>query len=236
MAVFVRDRPVARSKSIAVGIIAGVLLIMAILSIGVTIERAILLLRSQSATGAFLAKVRPVLDAWEIDRVLEISKAFPRSFMAKLSTGIVSRYQHALENHEGNLSAVERARRASERRRDAMSADMRKGLSILATVGSIAPFVGLLGTVVGIITAFQGIGSSGSAGLGTVSAGIAEALVETAFGLMVAIPAVLFFNYLNTRISADEAALERFAGELLDEMENSHGRNDDSGQFAKAAE
>jgi len=227
---------ILQSMGLLSRIIAGVLLIMAILSIGVTIERAILLLRSQSATGAFLAKVRPVLDAWEIDRVLEISKAFPRSFMAKLSTGIVSRYQHALENHEGNLSAVERARRASERRRDAMSADMRKGLSILATVGSIAPFVGLLGTVVGIITAFQGIGSSGSAGLGTVSAGIAEALVETAFGLMVAIPAVLFFNYLNTRISADEAALERFAGELLDEMENSHGRNDDSGQFAKAAE
>lgn len=227
---------ILQSMGLLSRIIAGVLLIMAILSIGVTIERAILLFRSQSATGAFLAKVRPVLDAWEIDRVLEISKAFPRSFMAKLSTGIVSRYQHALENHEGNLSAVERARRASERRRDAMSADMRKGLSILATVGSIAPFVGLLGTVVGIITAFQGIGSSGSAGLGTVSAGIAEALVETAFGLMVAIPAVLFFNYLNTRISADEAALERFAGELLDEMENSHGRNDDSGQFAKAAE
>lgn len=227
---------ILQSMGLLSRIIAGVLLIMAILSIGVTIERAILLFRSQSATGAFLAKVRPVLDAWEIDRVLEVSKAFPRSFMAKLSTGIVSRYQHALENHEGNLSAVERARRASERRRDAMSADMRKGLSILATVGSIAPFVGLLGTVVGIITAFQGIGSSGSAGLGTVSAGIAEALVETAFGLMVAIPAVLFFNYLNTRISADEAALERFAGELLDEMENSHGRNDDSGQFAKAAE
>ena len=227
---------ILQSMGLLSRIIAGVLLVMAILSIGVTIERAILLVRSTSATRAFLEKVRPVLDAWEIDRVLDVSKAFPRSFMAKLASGIVSRYQHALENHEGNLSAVERARRASERRRDAMSADLRKGLSILATVGSVAPFVGLLGTVVGIITAFQGIATTGSGGLGAVSAGIAEALIETAFGLAVAIPAVLFFNYLNTRISADEAALERFAGELLDEMENSHGRNDDSGQFAKAAE
>jgi biopolymer transport protein ExbB/TolQ len=217
-------------------IIAGVLLVMAILSIGVTIERAILFFRSQGATSAFLSKVRPALDAWHIDAVLEIAKAHPRSFMAKLASGIVTRYQHALQNHEGNLSAVERARRASERRRDAMSADMRKGLSILATVGSIAPFVGLLGTVVGIISAFQGIATTGSGGLGAVSAGIAEALIETAFGLAVAIPAVLFFNYLNTRISSDEAALERFAGELLDEMENSHGRDDSSGEFAKAAE
>ena len=188
-------------------VIAGVLLVMAILSIGVTIERAILLQRSKLATGAFLSKVREALDVWDIDSVLRIAKDHPRSFMAK---------------------------RASERRRDAMAADMRKGMSIIATVGSVAPFVGLLGTVIGIITAFQGIGGSGSAGLGAVGAGIAEALVETAFGLMVAIPAVLFFNALNTRINADEAALERFAGELLDEMENAHGL-DDSGRFAKAA-
>lgn len=215
-------------------IIAAVLLVMAILSIGVTIERSILLYRSKVATARFLGEVRDALDAWDIASVLRISKSHQRSFMAKLATGIVNRYNHALANHEGNLSAVERARRASERRREAMTADMRKGLSIIATVGSVAPFVGLLGTVIGIITAFQGIGGTGSAGLGAVGAGIAEALVETAFGLMVAIPAVLFFNYLNTRINADEAALERFAGELLDEMENAHGL-DDSGRFAKAA-
>lgn len=216
-------------------IIAGVLLVMAIASIGVTLERALVLYRSKLATQSFLAKVRDAIDAWDIEAVLRVSREHPRSFMAKLATGIVNRYQHALENHEGNLSAVERARRASERRREAMTADMRSGLSIIATVGSVAPFVGLLGTVIGIITAFQGIGGTGSAGLGAVGAGIAEALVETAFGLMVAIPAVLFFNYLNTRINADEAALERFAGELLDEMENSHGLDDDSGKFAKAA-
>src|SRR5262249_51996201 len=92
------------------------------------------------------------------------------------------------------------------------------------TVGSIAPFVGLLGTVVGIIAAFQGIGATGSGGIGAVSTGIAEALVETAFGLMVAIPAVILFNYLNARISSIELALGRSLGELLDEMENHYGR------------
>lgn len=217
-------------------LIAGVLLVMAVASIGVMVERLIVLVRSQVSTREFLSKARPLLDDWDMDGVVKIAKTYPRSFMAKLAAGVISRYEHALANHEGNLSAVERARRASERRRDAMSSDMRKGLPVLATVGSIAPFVGLLGTVIGIITAFQGIATTGSGGLGAVSAGIAEALIETAFGLFVAIPAVLFFNYLNTRIGEDEAALERFAGELLDEMENSHGRNSDSAEFAKAAE
>jgi biopolymer transport protein ExbB len=78
--------------------------------------------------------------------------------------------------------------------------------------------------VVGIIGAFQGIASTGSGGLGAVSAGIAEALIETAFGLMVAIPAVLMFNWLTTRINSIEMTLARSAGELLDEIENNHGR------------
>jgi biopolymer transport protein ExbB len=110
------------------------------------------------------------------------------------------------------------------RKRDAISSDLRRGLSVLASVGSVAPFVGLLGTVVGIISAFQSIASTGSGGLGAVSAGISEALIETALGLVVAIPAVLCFNYLTGRIGLVEQALERSSGELLDEMENVHGR------------
>jgi biopolymer transport protein ExbB len=91
---------------------------------------------------------------------------------------------------------------------------------VLASVGSVAPFVGLLGTVVGIISAFQGIAASGSGGLSSVSAGISEALIETALGLAVAIPAVLAFNYLSTGIAADEGALGRSAGELADQIED----------------
>ena len=92
-------------------------------------------------------------------------------------------------------------------------------MSLLASVGSVAPFVGLLGTVVGIISAFQGIAATGSGGLSSVSAGISEALVETALGLAVAIPAVLAFNYLSTAITADESKLSRAAGEMLDNIE-----------------
>ena len=89
----------------------------------------------------------------------------------------------------------------------------------MASVGSVAPFVGLLGTVLGIISAFQGIAATGSGGLSSVSAGIAEALIETALGLAVAIPAVLAFNYLSPSIARDELVLTNAAGELVDRIE-----------------
>ena len=101
-----------------------------------------------------------------------------------------------------------------------MSSDVRRGHNILASVGSIAPFVGLLGTVVGIIAAFQGIAKEGSGGLGAVSAGIAEALIVTAIGLIVAIPSVLAFNFLSARCDALLLALDQAKGEFLDYLEN----------------
>jgi biopolymer transport protein ExbB/TolQ len=100
-------------------------------------------------------------------------------------------------------------------------------LAVLGTVGSNAPFVGLLGTVIGIIAAFQAIGASGAGGLGTVSVGIAEALIETALGLSVAIPAVILFNYLTHRVTSIESALGRSAGQLIDEMEYRYGRQEE---------
>ena len=89
-------------------------------------------------------------------------------------------------------------------------------MSSLATIGATAPFVGLLGTVVGIITAFQGIAATGSGGLGAVSAGISEALVETALGLVVAIPAVWFYNYLTGRIEYFNVEMDNSSSEMVD--------------------
>jgi biopolymer transport protein ExbB len=92
--------------------------------------------------------------------------------------------------------------------------DARQGLGVLATVGSTAPFVGLFGTVVGIVTAFHMMGVTGQGGLGSVSTGIAEALVATALGILVAIPALWMFNYLTQRIQRLVAELECVAEEL----------------------
>ena len=106
---------------------------------------------------------------------------------------------------------VDTVRRAIQRASALTANDLKKGVASLATIGATAPFVGLLGTVVGIITAFQGIAATGSGGLGAVSAGISEALVETALGLVVAIPAVWFYNYLTGRIEV----LQRRNGQLV---------------------
>jgi biopolymer transport protein ExbB/biopolymer transport protein TolQ len=111
---------------------------------------------------------------------------------------------------------VDTVRRAIQRATALTANDLKKGVASLATIGATAPFVGLLGTVVGIITAFQGIASQGSGGLGAVSAGISEALVETALGLVVAIPAVWFYNYLTGRIEYFNVEMDNSSSELVD--------------------
>jgi biopolymer transport protein ExbB/biopolymer transport protein TolQ len=106
--------------------------------------------------------------------------------------------------------------RAIERTSQREVATLKRGLGVLATVGSTAPFVGLLGTVTGIINSFQLMGKGGGAGLGVVSAGISEALVTTAFGLLVAIPAVMGFNVLQSRADAFAVDIAEAGNELLD--------------------
>lgn len=211
--------------------IAAVLLLMAIASAGVTIERWIVLRKSNKESRKFASQAGALIRVWDLEALSKLAEEHKASALARLFGAIVKRYTGA---KQGNVSPVELARSESERSLEAIAADLRKGLSVLASVGSVAPFVGLLGTVVGIIGAFQGIAASGSGGLGAVSAGIAEALIETAFGLMVAIPAVLLFNWLTNKINAMELVLARSAGELLDEIENNHGR-EISASYRKAA-
>jgi biopolymer transport protein ExbB len=204
---------------------------MAIASLAVVVERHIALLRARGKTRGFLRLVAPMLESVQYTKAAEIADAHGASPFARVVSAVLKKLTSA---EEKNLTRVELARREADRQLEVVGEDLRRGMGVLASVGSIAPFVGLLGTVVGIISAFQGIAATGSGGLGAVSAGIAEALVETALGLVVAIPAVLFFNQLNAKINAVETELTRRKGELLDELENNHGSRD-SGSFEKAA-
>ena len=206
--------------------IAFVLFMMAVSFIGVTIERLIAFSRSAKESRLFAVQAGKLLEDARVEELIPLADKFKSSSLARLFGPIIRRYIHAFEDlGDGGLSPVQLARNEASRRQEAVGEELRRGMNVVATVGSIAPFVGLLGTVVGIIGAFQGIGSAGSAGIGPVMAGISEALIETAFGLMVAIPAVIAFNYLNTKIGAIETALGRSAGELLDELENHLGRS-----------
>ena len=97
-----------------------------------------------------------------------------------------------------------------------ISSRLGEGLAFLATVGSTAPFIGLFGTVVGILNAFQQIATQKTSGIGAVAGGISEALVTTAFGLLVAIPAVMTFNYFTNKVEAFDVEMDNSSSELVD--------------------
>ena len=206
-------------------VVAGVLLLMGVASLTVFVERLLTLRRARNVSRRFADRVGEGIVPSALAQVISEAQAHPAGYLARLVETGLSTYQAALSDTEGrDLTPVERTRRRLERRVNLLVAEMKRGLPVLASVGSVAPFVGLLGTVLGIISAFQGIAATGSGGLSSVSAGIAEALIVTALGLAVAIPSVLAFNYLATRISQDQLALTDAAGELTDRIEGwGHG-------------
>jgi len=200
--------------------VAGVLLFMGVASLTVFVERVLAFRRSRTASARFAIAIGDHFSPAVVDHILDEAGKFSAGHLARLVESGLSTYRALLANPDGSgLTPAESTRRHLERRVDVLLADLKRGLPVLASVGSVAPFVGLLGTVVGIISAFQGIAATGSGGLSSVSSGIAEALIETALGLAVAIPAVLAFNYLSTSIARDELTLTNTAGELVDRIE-----------------
>src|SRR5262249_1581287 len=111
---------------------------------------------------------------------------------------------------------IEASKRALERTEAIVHAELKRGLGGLATIGSTAPFVGLFGTVVGIINAFREITTQRQTGFGPVAGRISDALVTTAIGLAVAIPAVMMFNYLTGRVEAFDVEMDNSSSELID--------------------
>ncbi|MCP3136691.1 MotA/TolQ/ExbB proton channel family protein [Pyxidicoccus xibeiensis] len=200
--------------------IAWTLILFAIASLAVFFERLFVFARSRAASRRFAARAGQLLVQHQHDALVKEAEATKGSHLATLFGGGMKTFLAKSRVPAGKLGPVELTRRELVRINERVSADVRRGMSVLATVGSVAPFVGLLGTVVGIIEAFAGIAKEGSGGLGAVSAGIAEALVVTALGLLVAIPAVLMFNFLSTRADALQLSLDAARGEFMDYLED----------------
>ena len=200
--------------------IAVILVIMSMISFGVAIERIYTFAQARKQSKLYAPQVAKHLKDGRLKDAIAISssKNYRYSHLAKVVLAGMQEYQFQQEAG-GNLSRedlVDTVRRAIQRATALTANDLKKGVASLATIGATAPFVGLLGTVVGIINAFQGIAASGSGGLAAVSAGISEALVETALGLVVAIPAVWFYNYLSGRIEYFNVEMDNSSSELLD--------------------
>jgi biopolymer transport protein ExbB/biopolymer transport protein TolQ len=147
---------------------------------------------------------------------LDAARKYKKSHIAKVVSAGLIEYDNDKVELKDSHDLVGAVGRALDRAVSLTSAEMKKGTGGLATIGSSAPFIGLFGTVVGIINAFQGIAKSGSGGLGEVSAGISEALITTAFGILVAVPAVMAFNYFTTRLERFQIEMSNSSAELLD--------------------
>jgi len=212
--------------------IVAVLVLMAMAALSIMVERLWVFFKSRRQAARFGAAASKALERRDLGSLVKLSDEFEGCHLAVMLTAGTRTYLAAVAK-PGELGAVELTRRELARQADVVSADVRRGMSLLASVGSVAPFVGLLGTVVGIISAFQGIAAEGSGGLGAVSAGIAEALIVTAIGLLVAIPSVLAFNFLSARADRLLLALDQSRGEFLDYLENQTAGGGDHGAAAK---
>jgi biopolymer transport protein ExbB/biopolymer transport protein TolQ len=199
--------------------VAFILFAMSFWSVGVAIERIYTYSQATKQSKLFAPQVAKHLKEGRLKDAIAISssKNYRYSHLAKVVLAGLQEYQFQQESG-GGLSRedlMDTVRRSIQRASALTASDLKKGVSALATIGSTAPFVGLLGTVVGVITAFQGIATSG-AGIAAVSGGISEALVETALGLVVAIPAVWFYNYLSGRIEYFNVEMDNSSSELVD--------------------
>ncbi len=185
---------------------------MSVASLLVMFERIVTFSKSRSESVDFAGKMGKLLAS--NDLAAAASTALPKKgHLGRVITAGLVAFKIAPKDKD---AAVESVARALERQAAREVSSLKRGLGVLATVGSTAPFVGLLGTVMGIVNSFQMMAAAGSGGLGTVSAGIAEALITTAFGLLVAIPAVVAFNFLQGWVDARTVDISESSNEFLD--------------------
>ena len=204
------------------GLVKGVVImltIQALASIAVVVDRLILLALSNKRSKVFAKEAGRKLAGGEYDTVVKISKEHEGSHLANfIETGLsvfLARRNDGIDREK----SAELANRALERRGEQLSLSLNRGMNILASTGSTAPFIGLLGTVLGILNTFKTMSAEGGGGLDTIGAQIGEALIVTGYGLMVAIPTVLLFNFLSGKIARYEAGLANAGSELIDQLE-----------------
>ena len=209
--------------SVAWGVIF-ILLIMSIWSIAIMVERYLTFNAAKKQSREFAPKVAMALKQAKIDDAISISDKYKKSHLAMVVNAGLQEFRAHQLSTEISGEEIEASKRALQRAEAIKIAEFKRGLSGLATIGSTAPFVGLFGTVFGIINAFQGMKSEESAGISAVAGGIAEALFTTAFGLLVAVPAVWLFNYFTSKVDNFVVEMDNSSAELIDYFLKSRGK------------
>jgi biopolymer transport protein ExbB len=207
----------AKMGFIAKGVVI-ILGVMSVFVVAIAIERLIVFMKARKQSREYALMLQDLLQKDKFKEAAEAAQNYKFSHVAKVVRAALQEFM------KGNLLAQSCAEydvlggvnRSIEKAAARELAYLRRGLAGLATVGSTAPFVGLFGTVFGIINSFQGMAAEGSGGLGAVSAGIAEALVTTGAGIGVAIVAVLLYNYFTSQVEVLQVDTSESALEILD--------------------
>ncbi len=202
-----------------------VMLFMSLMSFTVAIKKMFYFYKSTSATRKFAPQFSRAIQEEQLDQAITLSEKNKTSHVARVLGGALGEVKPLLRDRATITAAdINSAERAIERQMLLELTDFKRGLGIMATVGSTAPFVGLLGTCMGIVASFEAMSSQGaSGGLAGIAGGIAEALITTALGLLVAIPAVWFYNYFTTKIEYLTAEMTHSSKELIDYLIKSVG-------------
>jgi biopolymer transport protein ExbB/biopolymer transport protein TolQ len=197
-------------------LVVAVLFIMSAWSIGVMIDRLIVFNAARKQSRLFAPAVAGALREGKLEEAVKIADRYKKSHLAKVVVAGLQEFQAHQGSSQISGEEIEASRRALERSEAIVHAELKRGVSALATIGSTAPFVGLFGTVVGIINAFKTMAAQKTPGIGAIAGGISEALVTTAIGLFVAVPAVWMYNYFTGRCDAFDVEMGNSSSELVD--------------------
>lgn len=200
------------------------LFIMSVISIGVMVDRWLVYSAARRQSREFAPAVAGALKNGRVDEAIKIAERNKKSHLAKVVTAGLAEFQAHEVSSDIPGDEIEASRRALDRAEAIEHAELKRGLGSLATIGATAPFVGLFGTVLGIIHAFESISSKNTTGIAAVAGGISEALVTTAFGLFVAIPAVWAYNYFTGKVEAFDIEMDNSSSELIDYFLKRSGR------------
>jgi biopolymer transport protein ExbB/TolQ len=191
------------------------LALLSVFSVGMIVDKHRRFRLASSQSEKFKPEFKKFLHGGEVQDLIDAGRLHQNSYIAQVVSAGILEYDGVRQSGRDPLASLELVTSAL---RDSMSEtliQLKRGLGFLATIGSTAPFIGLFGTVVGIINAFRNIAATGSGGMSVVSGGIAEALVSTALGIFVAIPAVVAFNSFTGKIETFHVEMNRASSQLV---------------------
>jgi biopolymer transport protein ExbB len=192
------------------------LALMSIFSLTIIAQKWWAMRKAQKETIKFAPEFSQFLEEDNLTEAIRLAETYKKSHVAIVLGGALQEVKPLIQDGSVTVADINSAERAIERNMLLELTNLKRGLAMLATVASTSPFVGLLGTTMGIVNSFAAMSASGSGGLAAIGAGISEALITTAFGLLVAIPAVWAFNYFTTKIDNLTAEMTYVSKEMID--------------------